>query len=114
MLRVRMAPELLAAVNERGGADWVREAIEQRINEEGPEMKAFTIAMQSGGGELLGTVRARTHEDAARGFVRRTKRSRAAHRVTGSHGMSGCFQGYDGVRGGGQTSAGPQFHVSEA
>ncbi|MFI0608660.1 MAG: hypothetical protein ACH37Z_12335 [Anaerolineae bacterium] len=110
-LTLRLAPEDNAEVVAFGGTTFVRDLILEALEDH--TMKTYTIAEKTGGGEVLGTVRAHSPEKAAAIFVRRSKRTRAALRVTGSAGMSGCFQGYDAVRDGGQTSAGPQIHVSE-
>ncbi len=65
---------------------------------------------------VLGTVKAETIEHAANVYVRRASRVGHARRTTGTRGLTGCFQGYRKLRGGGDhyTSIGTSFHVGPA
>ncbi|MBZ9712168.1 hypothetical protein [Deinococcus multiflagellatus] len=60
------------------------------------------------------TVRAESYDEAATKASRKLNgRTTRGLRVTGTSGMSGVFQGYKSVRGGGETSVGGNFHLSE-
>lgn len=75
----------------------------------------FKVKSGAADGELLGTVRAETVQEAASIFVRRQRRSAVAMRITGFRGMSGIFQAYVAPtkKMSGQTSFGEPFWIGE-
>ena len=66
----------------------------------------FIISEKTAAGRILAEIEAETIEDAAK------KHKHGARRVTGDHGLSGCFQSYKKFGADtAVTTCGDQFHV---
>ena len=92
-----------------------RRALRRRYGRAEGTRREFRIS--GSGSEARGIepfyVRATSPEHAAQIAVRRLYgRAVVAHRVSGTRGLSGVFQGYVSARGGGETSRGSNIHVT--
>ena len=76
--------------------------------------KTFRIRDKDCTGELLGTVRATGHTQAAAIYARRTRRGASANRETGTHGLSGIFSLRTWCKKNQASVMVGQVHVSEA